>query len=340
MTAAAVAAAAGNAIPVAAAAVAAPVAAAVVPDVAVGATPLVVAATRGFSGTGMLGMGAGAAGLIITLLDQWKQSVGSQKGFSAGQMINPTTVAIGGGAMLLTLGEKTGAGSAMMRNGMRGAGIALVLGGLAGAIFGAYQTFGNPLLDKTEQGTSTQSQAPIRYGTALPPSPANLEGVEVASADVIGEGRQLHRVSVYVDPTTAKPVEKDATLGEAIGQARAATQADVDDRSHAVIQTKDGAYWIVRLTGDLDQVDGRKYSDGTKYDDRYDPQIGRRQEAVQAIAGVESHFVFPQGTEATAPVQYTGDIPWVTPVLPGAPAATTKPAEPAPAAAATTGTGG
>lgn len=292
-----------------AAAEAAPAASAVAP---------VVVAAKGMSGTGWLGMGAGAAGLVITLLDQWKQSVGSQKGFSAGEMLNPATVAIGGGAVLLTIGEKTGAGSAIMRNGLRSAGLALVIGGLAGAIAGAMKTFGNPLVAKTEQGTSTQSQAPVRFGTALPPAPANLEGVEVASADVIGEGRALKRVPVYVDPLTAKALPAETTLGEAIGQARAATQADADDRSHAVIQTLDGAYWITRLSGDLDQVDGRKYSDGTGYDDRYDPQIGRRQQAVQAIAGVESHYVFPQGTEATAPVQYTGDIPWVTPTLPPA----------------------
>lgn len=324
-----------------------PAVVAAVPEAAGTLAPVVVAATKGsmLSGTGWLGMGAGAAGLMITLLDQWKQSVGKQDGFKAGEMLNPATVAIGGGAVLLTMGEKAFASSAVMKNGLRGAGVALVLGGLAGAIAGAMKTFGNPLLPRTEQGNSTQSQSPVRYSTALPPAPANLEGVEVASADVIGEGKELKRVSVYVDPTTAKVLPNDSTLGEAIGQARAATQADADDRSHAVIQTRDGAYWVIRLSGDLDQVDGRKYSEGTKYDDRYDPQIGRRQEAVQAIAGVESHYVFPEGTEATAPVQYTGDIPWITPELPGVPAATNKPAEPAatstPAdpAAATTGSG-
>jgi hypothetical protein len=315
--------------------------------------PVVVAASHGVSGAGWLGYGAGTAGLIITLLDQWKQAAGSSKGFDASGLLNPTTFAIGGGAFLLTAGEKLGA-SPLMKNGLRSAGIALVLGGLAGAIAGAMKTFGNPLLDKTEAGTSSQSQAPTRFGTALPPAPANLEGVELAQADVIGEGRKLNRVSVYIDPTTAKVLPSGSTLGEAIGQARAATQADADDRSHAVIQTKDGAYWIMRLSGDLDQVDGRKYSDGTKYDRRYEPQIGRRQEALQAIAGVEGYYVFPKGTEATAKQQYTGDIPWVTPTLPGAPAAsatpsatpnaTTPAATPAPSTPAsttptTTGTG-
>jgi hypothetical protein len=326
---------------------AAPAAAVGAANAAGQAAPVLVAATHGVSGAGWLGYGAGAAGLVITLLDQWKQATGSGKGFDAGGLLSPTTMAIGGGAFLLTAGEKLGA-SPLMKNGLRSAGIALVLGGLAGAIAGAMKTFGNPLLARTEAGTSSQSQAPTRFGTALPPAPANLEGIELAQADVIGEGRKVSHVSVYVDPTTAKVMPTGSTLGEAIGQARAATQADADDRSHAVIQTKDGAYWIMRLSGDLDQVDGRKYSDTTKYDRRYEPQIGRRQEALQAIAGVEGYYVFPKGTEATAKVQYTGDIPWVTPQLPGTPAATptttpstapsTAPATTAPATTAT-GTG-
>lgn len=313
---------------------AAPAAAAAASTTSAAATaaPAIVAATRaGMSGTGWLGMGAGAAGLAITLFDTWKESIGSQKGLTAGALVTPTTMAIGGGAILLTLGEKTGATNLLLRNGMRGAGIALVLGGLAGAIFGALNTFGNPLKDQENALATTQSQEPVRFGTTLPPAPANLAGIEVASADVIGEGRKLERVPVYVDPATAKPVAEGASLGEAIGQARAAAQADESYRSHAVIETSDGKYWTIRLSGALDQVDGPKYSDGTKYDNRYDPQIGRRQQAIQAIAGVEGHFAFPEGMEATAPVQYTGDIPWVTPTLPGV-----KPAPPAaPATAAT-----
>jgi hypothetical protein len=316
--------------PVAAAARAATTTAPAAADGVAAVAPVLVAATKGgMSGTGWLGMGAGAAGIAITLLDAWKDSVGSQKGLTAGALVNPATVAIGGGAVLLTIGEKTGATNALMRNGLRSAGIALVLGGLAGAIAGALNTFGNPLKRDSEAVTSSQSQAPVRFGTTLPPSPANLAGVEVASADVIGEGRKLERVPVYVDPSTAKALPEGATLGEAIGAARAAAQGDGDTyRSHAVIQTSDGKYWTIRLSGNIDQVDGPKYADGTKYDNRYDPQIGRRQQAIQAIAGVEGHYAFPEGMEATAPVQYAGDIPWVTPSLPGAKPATTTPATP------------
>jgi hypothetical protein len=299
-------------------------------DAAKAIAPVVVAAAKGgMSGTGWLGMGAGAAGIAITLLDAWKDSVGSQKGLTAGALVNPATVAIGGGAVLLTIGEKTGATNMLMRNGLRSAGIALVLGGLAGAIAGAVNTFGNPLKRESEAVTSSQSQSPTRFGVTLPPAPANLAGVEVASADVIGEGRKLERVPVYVDPATAKALPEDATLGEAIGQARAAAQADESYRSHAVIKTSDGTYWTIRLSGNLDQVDGPKYADGTKYDTRYDPQIGRRQQAIQAIAGVEGHYAFPEGMEPTAPQQYAGDIPWVTPSLPGV-KTTPAPTTPAP----------
>ena len=300
------------------------------------------AARAGFSGTGWLGVGAGTAGIAITLLDAWKNSVGTQRGPTAGSLVNPTTVAIFGGAALLGIGEKTGATNLLMRNGLRGAGIALVLGGLAGAVVGALNTFGNPLKQDTEAITSSQSQAPVRFGTTLPLSPASLAGVEVASADVIdltADGRSQQDVPVYVDPSTAKALPKGATLGEAIGAARAAAQSDGDSfRSHAVIETNDGTYWTMRLTGGLDQVDGPKYTDGTKFDKRYDPEIGRRQQAIQAIAGVEGYFPVPDGMEPTAPLQYTGDIPWVTPTLAGVKPAATISATPAAPAAPPTAT--
>ncbi|MCB0878749.1 MAG: hypothetical protein KDC46_07185 [Thermoleophilia bacterium] len=299
------------------AAQAAPKAAEAAAETAGAAAPVIVQATRSMSGTGWLGLGAGAAGMAISLLDAWKQSVGSQQGFAAGSLVNPATISIGGGAVLLTLGEKAATTNVFMRNGLRSAGIALVLGGLAGAIAGAVNTFGNPLKQKTEAITSTQSQAPVRFGTDLPPAPANLAGIEMASADVIGKGRTLHRVPIYVDPATAAEMPEDATLGAAIGAARAAAQGDEQYRSHAVVQTKDGHYWIVRLSGDLDQTDGPKYSDGSDFDARYEPQIGRRQQALQAIAGVEGYYSFPEGMEPTAQLQYTGEIPWVTPELKG-----------------------
>lgn len=305
-------------------------------DVAKAAAPLaddaakvvVTAARSGVSGT-WLGLGAGAAGVAITLLDAWKQSMGTGRGITSDALVNPTTITIGGGAALLAVGEKVAVTSPVMRNGLRTAGAALVLGGIVGAIIGVVNTFGNPLRRETDAATSSQSQAPVRFGTALPPAPANLSGVEVASAEVIGEGA-VRRVPVYVDPRSATALPGVTSLGEAIGHARAAAQGDESFRSHAVVQTLDGAYWVMRLSGELDQVDGPKYSDGTKYDSRYEPQIGRRQQAVQAIAGVEGHYAFPEGMEATAPVQYTGEIPWVTPPVTAPKPTTPKPAEPKP----------
>ncbi len=284
--------------------------------VADGAAPVVIAATRGMSGTGWLGIGAGAAGMAITLLDAWKQSFGSGRSFTTDSVVNPSTISIGGGAMLLTIGEKMAGTNAFMRNGLRGAGIALVLGGLAGAIAGVVHTFGNPLGEQVEANTSSQSQAPSRFGTQLPPTPANLAGVEVASANVTTTNRTAERISMYVDPSTATALPEDASLADAIGAARAATQSDGSSfRSHAVVQTEDGAYWVMRLSGDLDQVDGRKFTDGNDFDERYEPQIGRRQQALQAIAGVEGYYAFPESIEATAPDRYPTDIPWVEPTL-------------------------
>ena len=299
----------------AAAEAAVPAAAAAAAPAADAAAPVVVAASRGISGTGWFGLSAGAVGMALTFMDAWKSSIGSQKGITADQIVNPTTISIGGGAVLLTMGEKMATSSAFMRNGMRSAGIALVLGGLAGAIVGAFNVFGNPLAKETEAQTSSQSQAPIRFGTSLPPAPTNLAGVEVASADVIGDGRTLHRVPVYVDPASATALPEGATLSEAIGNARAAAQSDAQFRSHAVVQTEDGAYWVMRLSGELDQVDGPKFDDGNDFDVRYEPQIGRRQQALQAIAGVEGHYTFPESLDATAPDRYAEDIPWVTPQL-------------------------
>lgn len=300
-------------------------AAAPIVDDVVRAAPVVV--RSGMSGTG-LGFLAGGAGIAITLLDAWKQSMGTGRGITSDALVNPTTISIGGGAALLAFGERIATTSPVMRNGLRTAGAALVIGGLVGAIVGAANTFGNPLKRETDVATSNQSQAPVRFGTELPPAPANLSGVEVASAEVIGEGRSVRRVPVYVDPRSAAALPQGTSLGEAIGHARAAAQADDAFRSHAVVQTLDGAYWVMRLSGELDQVDGPRYSDGTKYDSRYEPQIGRRQQAVQAIAGVEGHYAFPEGMEATAPAQYTGEIPWVTPSLSAPKPATPKPTTP------------
>lgn len=265
------------------------------------------------AGTGWIGLGAGAAGLAITLLDVWKQSVGSTNGLTAGSLVSPSTIAIGGGAALLTFGEKAAGSSAFIRNGTRGAGIALVLGGLAGAVAGAVQTFGNPNKNASSYLASTQIQTPSRFSMSLPPAPANLLGIEVASADVIGSGRKIERVPIYLNDANSTKLEPGTDLSTAIGQARAAAQSDPEFRSHAVVQTSDGSYWIMRLSGKLDQVDGPKYAENTQYDSRYEPLIERRQPAIQAIAGVEKHYIFPEDMKSTAPARYSDTIPWVTP---------------------------
>lgn len=301
-------------------AVAATTAAASAPAAAGAAAAAAATKAPLLTGTGWFGLSAGAAGLAITLLNTWKDTVGNQRGLDASSAFGPTGMALGGGAALLLLGEKGGMGTTMLRNGLRGAGVALVLGGLAGAVAGAIQRFGTPL--RARELDDNRLQTPIHTANELPPAPANLEGVAVAWGEAITNDRALKDVAVYVDPTTAKQLPKATPLGEAIGRARAATQADEDDRSHAVVQTLDGSYWVMRLSGDLDQVDGRNYTTGNDFDPRREPLIGKRQAALQAIAGVESIYVFPEGSGAKEAPQDPGDIPWVTPELPGAPTPT------------------
>ncbi len=308
-------------------------------EVADTAAPLVAdeaeVAAKSFNGPGWLGVAAGGTGIAISLVNTWKETFGSGKSLTTDSLVKPSTVAIGGGMALLTIGERMVGHSDRLRVGMRTAGFASVLIGLVGAITGAVQTFGNPLVSGEDAQTSSQSQSPVRFGTKLPPAPANLAGIEMASADLVSVGRKPEHVSVYVDPATARELPDGTSLGDAIGQARAASQGDDQFRSHAVVQTLDGHYWIARLSGKLDQVDGPKFADGNTYDDRYDPQIGRRQQALQAIAGVEGQYTFPEGMDSTAPVQYTGDIPWVTPTLPKASGSTSTSATPQPTSSST-----
>ena len=270
------------------------------------------------TGTGLLGLGAGTAGVALTLIEAWRSSMGTQRSVTAGNFVNPSTMAIGGGAVLLTVGEKTAESNVALRSGLRGAGVALVLGGLAGAIVGAMRTVDGTLGEHSGLSGSTQRQAPESFDTTLPPAPANLEGVSIASADVVTTDRDLAQVQVYVDPTHAQQLPAGTTLTEAIGQARAVAQADELDRSEAVVKTDDGRLWMLRLSGDLDQIDGRFFTKDTKYDSRYAPQISRRQEALQAIVGVENRYVFPAGTGPTDAIQDVGTVPWVTPDLPTA----------------------
>lgn len=291
---------------------AAPEAAKAIADAAPKLAAAAPAVAGKMSGTGWFGLSAGAAGIVITMLDTWKSSIGKE-GFDSDKLLGPTTTAIGGGAALLLLGEKGGLANAALRNGMRGAGVALVLGGLAGAVWGAVSTFRNPVA--RQAGNNQLSQAPVTFSALKVAVPAQLEGIEIAAGEVVTTGRKLKRISVYAEPTSA--VKLDARdLASAIGQARAIAQADESDRSQAVLQTRDGAYWVARLSGELDQVDGRNYTAGNDFDNRYPPRIVKKQESLQAIVGLENRYVFPGGLDRNAAPPDVGDIPTVVPELP------------------------
>lgn len=283
---------------------------------AIGEAAVGAVAKGGVSGAGWLGYGAGAAGLVITLLNTWKDSVGSQRGIDTGGLFGNAGMAIGGGALLLTLGESGKLGGVAMRNGLRGAGLALVAGGLIGAVAGAMQRFGGDV--RPRELDDSRLQRPKNFTTDLPATPANLEGMAISWGEAITKDRKLLDLGMYVDPATARQLPKGTTLGAAIGEAHARAQEDDQDRSHAVIQTKDGAYWTMRLSGDLDQVDGRNYTSGNQLDPNQHPMIGKQQAALQAISGVESVYVFPAGIGGTEAPQDPGSVPWVTPTLPAA----------------------
>lgn len=268
--------------------------------------------TRKLSNAGWLGYGAGAAGIVITLLNTWKDALGSDGKLDASGLFGNGGMSILGGAVLLTIGEKSKVGGAGLSTVMRGAGVALVGAGLIGAVGGAVQRFGK----QDAQNTDTRIQQPTSFTTDLPPTPDALEGMTVAWADAMLKDGNPTDIGIYIETDTAKALPQGTTIGEAIGEAHALTQQDKKDllyRSHAVIQTKDGTYWTVRLSGDLDQVDGRSYTKGNELDPYRVPLIGKYQASLQAISGVESVYVFPAGMGATEPPQAIGDVPWIAP---------------------------
>lgn len=285
---------------------------------------------------GVFGLIGGGAGTAVLLLDAWKDTVGKQKGFDpVGALTGSTGVSIGGGAGLLVFADRLAKDGSGIHKGMRGAGVVLLAGGIIGAIGGALQR----QLPQDVVATSNQTQSRHRFETTLPPAPANLAGVEVGDVLVANKDRAPKFVKMYVDPSTAKALPKDTTLGEAIGQARAATQADGEDfRSHAVVKAKDGTLYTIRLKGDIDQIDGPAFAKGTEYDERFEPEPTRFQRGLQALAGVEGYYVFPKGMKAASPRQYVGEIPWVTPELKSAKAAEKAAGKPATAPAAGTST--
>jgi hypothetical protein len=298
-----------------------------------GAAHLIVAA-NGMSTGGKLGVTAGTFGLLLTLYNTYKDTIGSQKGITAGSIVNYSSVTLGGGIALLTLGEKTFGENPILRNGGRAVGVGLILGGLVGAVTGALKTNGNPLKREGEPTLMDQVQKPTPFVTSLAPSVNNLISLKVATADVVGEQRMTARVPMYLDTTTTKKLPSGTTFNEAVGQARAAAQVDDLKRSWAVIQTQDGALSIVRMQGDLDQVDGPNYTKDDKYDARFRPSIGRHFESVKAIGGIDGWYDFRETRDPIVPKPYDTEIPWVTPT----PTSTPKPTSTAtPSAPATAG---
>jgi hypothetical protein len=303
---------------------------------AAGAAPVIEAIIReapksGGSAFALLGGTAGVLGVGATLLNTWQDST---KGTSPGASLFSMSYSIGAmaiGGTVMGLSTRFGGGA---RNAVQAGGAALLLGGVASAFAGVYQRLAVSSTDRTAADNLLQHAQ--TFVTGLPDTPAGLEGMAMAYGEPITTDHKLQDVAIYIDPTSAKAVPKGTVLGTAIGLAHARAQEDDQDRSFAVIQTKDGAYWTARLSGDLDQVDGRNYADKTNnYAPFFSPLIGKHQAALQAISGIESVYTFPKGTEPTEAAQPAGDVPWIDPVLP-APSATPS-ASPSPIATAGAG---
>lgn len=301
----------------------APAAAAAAADAAPVVVAAAAAAPKG-SGSliGLLGGTAGLVGLVATGISTYKDTVGGGgKQLFDSALFSGSTGAIAAGVVILGLGEGAKVGNVLLRNGMRGAGLALMAGGVVGAIAGVAQRYFGPTADRP--AASTLLQQAQNFTTDLPATPANLEGMAVAYGEAVTTEKKLLDLGMYIDPTTAEAVtvHADGTaaeVGEAIGVAHARAQADDQDRSFAVVQTKDGALWTARLSGDLDQVDGRNYTKDNKFDPYEKPLIGKHQAALQAIAGIESVYVFPKGIDTKEVPQSPGNVPWVEPTLPAA----------------------
>ncbi|MCU1437160.1 MAG: hypothetical protein JWP66_247, partial [Naasia sp.] len=164
------------------------------------AAPAVPARTTSISPPGWFGLTAGGVGVGLTAMNMWRDALGSQKGLENSGLFGPTSVAVIGGTGLVLVAEKANITNIPLRNFSRGAGITLVLGGLTGAIAGAFQTFG----EHAPPAGTPLARRPVPFADDLPTDVAQLEGLEVAAGEVIDTKRTLHRIPVYVDAKTAE----------------------------------------------------------------------------------------------------------------------------------------
>lgn len=316
------------------------------PAVAGAAVDAAVVAARTPGLAAMTSRIVGVSGLItgvgLTAWNALKDSGAGTDGLKSTNLVfSPATMLLGTGMGLLLLAEGGKLSNPYLLNGIRGGALAAILGGVAGAIIGTTMTLHNPNDRATRDNSLVQGSERVD-GAIEPRTIGELEGVEIASADVIttranptsgaapSDGGVKH-VPVYLDVASATKLTAP-TIAEAAAQARAIVQADDLDRSVAIVRTTDGAatpkftYWATRLSGDLDQVDGRFYTKDNDYDRRYSPTLTKRNVGIQAIVGVESRYVFPEGLDPAGSRQQVGNTPVIPPVLPTVPTPSTTPA--------------
>jgi hypothetical protein len=250
--------------------------------------------------------------------------------------LSSATLMLGGGLLMLTVAGKSDAlKTGVWGDAMRAGALAPIVGGLVGAGMTSFRlTAGS---DQNAVGDGRIEGLP--FDVNPPATVEDLRGSRLADADVKLRDKDKGRnLSVYLDPATAVKVP-GGTYEAAVEMANNAVRNDKDGnnylfRSQAVIQTADGAYWIARLTGDLDQLDGPKFAEGNEHDPLHSPRIRFVREGVKALVGVDQVFRAPDrpaprdGETTPAPVtpvdpQPVPADPPVSPADPSTPATAT-----------------
>lgn len=288
--------------------------------------------------TGVVSVMAAVSTFGLSMFSSFRDVLSKDRPFDPSQVLGPMS-ALFAGASLLLLAQRGTFGAGPGTNFVRGGALTLMGAGVVAAAAGATNVF-NP--NRPTPGSANPNAATTRQFTPSPvTSVAQLEGFAVASARAWTTERDVAYMDVYLDPTTATRVPAGVSPIDAMRYAQAAAQVDPDDRSFALVQTVDGGLWTVRLTGDMDQIDGRNYDDGNKLDRLFMNrlELDGKHPSVLGIAGVQRFAPFEQrpapapapdegapivpelfsaaGTSAAASSHPNGAVPASTPPLSG-----------------------
>ncbi len=273
---------------------------------------LIAAADNAWTGK-LIGSGAILVGLGTTLWSTVKDSLGKDGLLGSSFVFGPTAGVMAAGMGFLALSEKGGIKNIYIKNALRGGALSLVLGGILGWALGTTLTVRHATESRRNSNdASSGTQKPSGFINGVTASVNELNGVEVASAQIVttkggtaaeaegdeaaqspGAHGEVQRIRMYLDMTDIKQL--DATdIEDALVEARALVQGDEKNRSLALIRTSDGKLNAVRFIEPLDQIDGRFYTEGNEFDDRYPPEITAKVPGLAAIVGVEKRYIYEE----------------------------------------------